>query len=189
MKMIIQKRLGVRTSMTKIRRLMRITGAWNALKASLQSAKQLLNESFKSYKEAKLLAPEWREDHLDALDKAKAEKNKSTQEKERKQWKEIERQRELSRKIKKLRTKTKNSVTKLFSRQKTAPVLNVSPKIQWRKHVSRKMNGALANLRIRHPCQQKSSNKLACLQKKMVPNIFWTALSRYRRNAILTLGS
>ncbi len=68
MKMLIQKRLGVRTSMTKIRRLLRVTGAWNALKANLQTAKTLLNDAFKSYKEAKLLAPEWRENHLDALD-------------------------------------------------------------------------------------------------------------------------
>jgi hypothetical protein len=102
MKMIMQKRLGVQTSMTKIRCLMCITGAWNALKANLQTAKHLLNDSFKSYKEARLLTPEWHKNHLDALDKAKAEKNKSTQEKERKQRKEIECQRELSRKIKKL---------------------------------------------------------------------------------------
>jgi hypothetical protein len=48
-------------------------------------------DEFKSYKEAhQQLAPEWQEDHLDAMDKAKAPKNNLTQEKEKKQRKEIE---------------------------------------------------------------------------------------------------
>jgi arginine deiminase len=100
--------------MTKIRRLARITGDWQALKVDLQGAKQLLGDTFTQYKEAKKSAPEWREDHLDELDKAKALKNTTTQAKEKKQRKEIERQRQLSRKIKHLREKTHHPVTKLY---------------------------------------------------------------------------
>ena len=82
MKLVVNKRKGVRASMTKIRRLAKVTGEWQALTVDLQGAKQLLNEAFKAYKQARKQAPAWRETHLDALDRAKAEKNNSTQKKE-----------------------------------------------------------------------------------------------------------
>jgi hypothetical protein len=44
----------------------------------------MLGEAFVKYKEAKKQAPAWRETHLDKLDQAKADKNNSTQKKERK---------------------------------------------------------------------------------------------------------
>ena len=114
LKMIVRKKEGLRSSMTKIRRLVRITGAWNALKADLQGAKTMLGEAFQSYKEARTQAPEWREEHLDELDQAKAIKNKSSQQKERQKRKEIERQRKLSKKVKHLRQKTRSAVTKIY---------------------------------------------------------------------------
>jgi hypothetical protein len=114
LKLVIKKRKGVRTSMTKIRRLMAVTGDWEVMKVNLAEAQDLLGSAFQSYKEAKKHAPAWRDEHLDELDKAKAAKNKSTQEKEKKQRKEIERQQKLSRVVQALRNKTRNAVTKIF---------------------------------------------------------------------------
>jgi hypothetical protein len=103
MKMVVRKRQGVRTSMSKIRRLMARTGEWHAIKVNLQGAEDLLDEAFKEYKDAREHVPELRDNHLDELDKAKAEKNKTMQVKEKKQRKEIEQQRKLSRVVKNLR--------------------------------------------------------------------------------------
>jgi hypothetical protein len=72
------------------------TGEWQAIKATLQGATNLLGEMFQEYKDTREHAPLLRDDHLDELDKAKANKNKTTQEKEKKQGKEIEQQRKLS---------------------------------------------------------------------------------------------
>jgi hypothetical protein len=145
MKLIVRKRQGVQTSMSKIRRLMRITGAWNVLKIDLDASERLLNDAFSEYKAARGSAPDWRDTHVDALDQALAEKNSTTPATEKKKRREIERQRKLSRKIKFLRNKTKNSVTKLFLQKKTAPVSNALPRNRWKRPVSQRMNVALAN--------------------------------------------
>ena len=52
MKLIVRKRLGIQTSLTKIRQLSQLTGARHALKVDLNTAQQLLNQAFQDYKEA-----------------------------------------------------------------------------------------------------------------------------------------
>jgi hypothetical protein len=140
LKMIVRKKEGLRSSMTKIRRLVRITGAWNALKADLQGAKTMLGEAFQSYKEARTQAPEWRGEHLDELDKAKAIKNKSLQQKERKKRNIYDRKQEAQ-------------SQKSTLRQKTVLGWSVLQKLVWNRHVLLRMNGDSAKQKTPHQCK------------------------------------
>jgi hypothetical protein len=69
-KLMVCKHISVRSSMTKIRRLACLTRSWHVLKVNLASAKTLLNDAFKAYKEAREQAPEWRDSHLDKLNQS-----------------------------------------------------------------------------------------------------------------------
>jgi hypothetical protein len=100
--------------MTKIRRLARIIGEWHAIKVDLEGVQKLLSNTFKQYKAAIPHTKKWREDHVDELDRVRAEKKNIPQRKEKQQRKEIERMRNLSQKVKGLRNKSHNLVTKRF---------------------------------------------------------------------------
>ena len=63
---------------------MRKTGIWNALRHDLEDTVKRLAEIHQSYKEAKTHADVWRNDFLESLAEAKAEKNDTTVEVERK---------------------------------------------------------------------------------------------------------
>ena len=113
--LIVNKRKGIKVSVKRIRRFMSKTGLRHALEYNLEGATMFLNKAYDSYKEAKSKAPLWREDHLDSLDAARAQKNKSTPAKERKSRKHIERQRKQARNVKRIRQKSgKEAVTKLY---------------------------------------------------------------------------
>ena len=65
--MIVKLQKGVYTSQTELRRLSRKLGVYLALCADLPSAVLQLKLAYKSYREAKLQAPEWRDDHNQSL--------------------------------------------------------------------------------------------------------------------------
>ena len=113
--MIVKKRKRIKVSVKRIRRFMSKTGLRNALEYNLDGASMFLTKAYTAYAEAKTKAQLWRDDHLDSLDAARAKKNKTTPEKERKARRHIERQRKQARNVKRIRQKSgKGSVTKLY---------------------------------------------------------------------------
>jgi hypothetical protein len=114
--MILRKRKGVKVSNKRIRRFMRKTGIWNALKHDLEDTIKRLAEIHQSYKEAKTHADVWRNDFLESLAEAKAAKNDTTVEVERKKLTTVSRQRKQARNIKRMRKKLGNAATtKVFT--------------------------------------------------------------------------
>ena len=117
--LIVKKRQRMKVSVKRIRRYMAKTGLCQALEYNLAGASLFLTKAYESYGEAKTKAQLWRDDHLDSLDKARAKKNNSTPDKERKARKHIERQRKQARNVKRIRQKSgKGSVTKLYYTEK-----------------------------------------------------------------------
>jgi hypothetical protein len=73
--MVHSKKLGCQISTTWIRRFMRKTGVRDALTVSCGTAHANLQKAKRDYKRAKKMAPEWRNNHLYDLAKAKAAEN------------------------------------------------------------------------------------------------------------------
>ena len=66
-KRIVKLRKGVDTSQTELWRLSRKLGVYSALYADLPSAVLQLKLAYKAYREAKLQAPDWRDEHNQSL--------------------------------------------------------------------------------------------------------------------------
>jgi hypothetical protein len=114
--MILRKRKGVKVSNKRIRRFMKKTGEWTALRHDLKDTIQKLAEAHKAYEEAKKEAHVWRDDFLESLAEAKAEKNGTKVELERKKLTTVSKQRRQARNIKQMRRKLGNSATtKVYS--------------------------------------------------------------------------
>ena len=60
---IVKLRKGVDTTQTELRRLFRKLGVYSALHADLPSAVLQLKLAYKAYREAKVQAPDWRDEH------------------------------------------------------------------------------------------------------------------------------
>jgi hypothetical protein len=114
-KMIIRKRKGLKISVKRIRRYMSKTGIVDALTNDLEQVEMLLKRAEKSYKEARKSAGVWRNDFLDNLAKAKAEKKGTDTAKELKSLIQVEKQRRQARNIKRMRGKLgTGQVTKVY---------------------------------------------------------------------------
>jgi hypothetical protein len=114
-KMIIRKRKGLKISVKRIRRFMSKTRIRDALSSDLEQAEILLKEAGKAYKEARKSAGVWRNDFLDNLAKAKAEKKRTETAKELKSLVQVEKQRRQARNIKRMRGKLgSGQVTKVY---------------------------------------------------------------------------
>ena len=95
---------------------MRKTGIWNALEHDLEDTIKRLAEIHQLYKEAKMHADVWRNDFLESLAEAKAEKNNTTVEVEQKKLTTVSGQRKQARNIKRMRKKLGNAATtKVFT--------------------------------------------------------------------------
>ena len=114
--MILRKRKGVKVSNKRIRRFMKKTGEWTALRYDLEDATKKLAEAHKAYEAAKKEAQVWRDDFLESLAEAKAEKNGTKVELDRKKLTTVSKQRRQARNIKRMRRKLGNSATtKVYS--------------------------------------------------------------------------
>jgi hypothetical protein len=114
-KMIRRKRKGIKISVKRIRRFMAKTGVHDALENDLEQVEIYLKVAEKDYKVAKKSAALWRNDFLDELAKAKADKKGTEPEKELKSLKQVEKQRRQARNIKRMRGKLGNGqVTKVY---------------------------------------------------------------------------
>jgi hypothetical protein len=109
--MIWRKRRGVKVSNKRIRKFMKKTGIWTALRHDMEDVVKKLTAIHKDYKEAKTHAEVWRNDFLESLAAAKAKKNGTTIEKERKQLTTVSKQRKQARNIKRMRRKLGNCAT------------------------------------------------------------------------------
>jgi hypothetical protein len=114
-KMIKRKRKGMKVSVKRIRRFMGKTNIRDALTCDLELAETYLKQAVKAYNIAKQSADLWRNDFLENLAKAKADKKGTEQAKELKSLIQIEKQRRQARNIKRMRGKLGNGqVTKVY---------------------------------------------------------------------------
>jgi hypothetical protein len=114
-KMILRKRKGMKISLKQIRRFMYKTRIRDALSNDLEQVVILLKDACKSYKAAKKLASLWRNDFLDNLAQAKAEKNGTDPKNETNALIHLEKQRRQARNIKRMRGKLGSvQVTKVY---------------------------------------------------------------------------
>ena len=85
------------------------TGEMEALRVTQSTAKQQLDLAFKVYRKAKKKADNWRDEFLDSLAAAQAKTNGTTVEVEEKSMKQIKRQRQQARNVKRMRNKGQQS--------------------------------------------------------------------------------
>lgn len=75
--MVYKKRCGIKTSTKKIRKLMKKTKEWQALKLNYDEVREKLGNSFNEYRKAKKDADYWKDDFIHDLAKAIADKKGS----------------------------------------------------------------------------------------------------------------
>ena len=114
-KMIKKKRTGIKISVKRIRRFMMKTGIRDALENDLEQVEIYLKIAEREYNVAKKSAALWRNDFLDGLAKARADKKGTEPASELKSLKQVEKQRRQARNIKRMRGKLGNGqVTKVY---------------------------------------------------------------------------
>jgi hypothetical protein len=114
-KMIRRKRKGMKISVKRIRRFMIKTQIRDALTNDLEQVEIRLTQACKAYKKATKSAGVWRNDFLESLAEAKAEKKGTDTAKELKSLLQIEKQRRQARSIKRMRGKLgTGQVTKVY---------------------------------------------------------------------------
>jgi hypothetical protein len=112
---MVRKRKYIKISVKRIRRFMTKTGIRDAMTCDLEQTEILLQQAYRSYKEAKKTAQLWRNDFLDDLAEAKAEAKGTEAAKELKSLIHIEKQRRSARNIKRMRGKlSQGQVTKVY---------------------------------------------------------------------------
>jgi hypothetical protein len=113
--MIRRKRKGMKISLKRIRRFMKKTRIRDALSNNLGQTEQLLAQAYCSYRTARKHAQLWRNNFLESLAKAKADKLGTQVETELKSLIQIEKQRRQARNIKRMRGKLGcGQVTKVY---------------------------------------------------------------------------
>jgi hypothetical protein len=151
-KMIQRKRKGVKISVKIIRRFMAKTRIRDALSNDLEQTEMLLDTAHKSYKDARKLAATWRNEFLESLAEAKAEKNGTSMEKELKSLVQIEKQRRQARSIKRMRGKLgTGQATKVYQTSEEGVKQYAKLRRQWLKRSLTKTTSDSAKRSQRHP--------------------------------------